>query len=298
MGRKIDLTGQTFGKLTVLEEAPERNKSGSVCWICKCECGNTVVVSGDNLRRNHTKSCGCQRKESAQARVVDLTGQRFGMITVKKKAVNPYKNRRTYWLCDCDCGKTNILIDGESLKAGRTKSCGCDNYKKPEDLTGQKFGKLTPLYWFHQDNKVLWHCQCDCGNTTDLLTNVLKSGRTQSCGCINYSIGEQNIEILLKENNISYIKEFKFNDLGLYRFDFYLPEYNRLIEFDGKQHFQECGGAWDKNDNLKQRQERDKIKNQYALDNNIDLIRIPYWERDNITIDYILGNKFLIKENC
>lgn len=41
-----------------------------------------------------------------------------------------------------------------------------------------------------------------------------------------------------------------------------------------------------------------KIKNQYALDNNIDLIRIPYWERDNITIDYILGNKFLIKENC
>ena len=172
-----------------------------------------------------------------------------------------------------------------------------DKDKKPEDLTGRKFGKLTPLYWFHQDNKVLWHCQCDCGNTTDLLTNVLKSGRTQSCGCINYSIGEQNIELLLKENNISYIKEFKFNDLGLYRFDFYLPEYNRLIEFDGKQHFQECGGAWDTDDSLKQRQERDKIKNQYALDNNIDLIRIPYWERDNITIDYILGNKFLIKEN-
>ena len=240
MGRKIDLTGQTFGKLTVLEEAQERNKSGSVCWVCQCECGNIVTVSGDNLRRNHTKSCGCQKKESAQKRVIDLTGQRFGMITVKQKAVNPYKNRHTYWLCDCDCGKTNILIDGANLK----------------------------------------------------------SGRTQSCGCINYSIGEQNIEFLLKENNISYIKEFKFNDLGLYRFDFYLPEYNRLIEFDGKQHFQECGGVWDKNDNLKQRQERDKIKNQYALDNNIDLIRIPYWERDNITIDYILGNKFLIKENC
>ena len=136
------------------------------------------------------------------------------------------------------------------------------------------------------------------GKGQELLTNVLKSGRTQSCGCINYSIGEQNIELLLKENNISYIKEFKFNDLGLYRFDFYLPEYHRLIEFDGKQHFQECGGSWDKNDNLKKRQERDKIKNQYALDNNIDLIRIPYWERDNITIDYILGNKFLIKENC
>lgn len=39
------------------------------------------------------------------------------------------------------------------------------------------------------------------------------------------------------------------------------------------------------------------IVNQYALDNHIDLIRIPYWERDNITIDYILGNNFLVKEN-
>ena len=78
------------------------------------------------------------------------------MITVKQKAVNPYKNRHTYWLCDCDCGKTNILIDGANLKAGHTKSCGCANYKKPEDLTGQKFGKLTPLYWFHQDNTAIW----------------------------------------------------------------------------------------------------------------------------------------------
>ena len=57
-----------------------------------------------------------------------------------------------------------------------------------------------------------------------------------------------------------------------------------------------AAGSWDKNDNLKQRQERDKIKNQYALDNNIDLIRIPYWERDNITLELILGNKYLITQ--
>ena len=240
MSKKIDLTGKQFGKLTVLKESEERTKAGSVCWVCQCECGNIITVSGANLRTNNTKSCGCQKKESAQARVVDLTGQRFGMITVKQKGINPHKNksRHTYWVCDCDCGRKDILIDGEQLKNGHTKSCGC----------------------------------------------------------INYSIGEQNIELLLKENNISYIKEFKFNDLGLYRFDFYLPEYNRLIEFDGIQHFQERRGSWNKRDSLKQRQERDKIKNQYALDNNIDLIRIPYWERDNITIDYILKDDFLIKE--
>lgn len=40
MGKKIDLTGQKFGKLTVLKEAEKRNDHGSVCWICRCDCGN------------------------------------------------------------------------------------------------------------------------------------------------------------------------------------------------------------------------------------------------------------------
>lgn len=133
MGKKIDLTGQTFGKLTVLEEAQERNRSGSVCWVCQCECGNIVIVNGDNLRRNHTKSCGCQKKESAQARVVDLTGQRFGKLVVNRKTNNPYPgNRHTYWLCDCDCGRSDILVDGENLKSGKILSCGCLGNSKGE----------------------------------------------------------------------------------------------------------------------------------------------------------------------
>ena len=74
MGRKIDLTGKVFGKLTVIKEHPERTPQGSVQWVCKCECGKPAIVSGDNLRRNHTLSCGCLQKESAQQRVIDLTG--------------------------------------------------------------------------------------------------------------------------------------------------------------------------------------------------------------------------------
>ena len=62
----------------------------------------------------------------------------------------------------------------------------------------------------------------------------MKNGHTQSCGCINYSIGEKNITQLLKLNNINFIKEYIFKDLPNRRYDFYLPELNRLIEFDGK----------------------------------------------------------------
>lgn len=292
MGRKIDLTGKVFGKLTVISEHPERTPQGSVQWVCQCECSNFTIVSGDNLRRNHTLSCGCQKKESAQARVIDLVGQRFGKLVVIERADTI--ERQLYWWCQCDCGKI-IRVCGNNLKQGKTKTCGCTPSKKPNDLTNQRFGKLIALELFYKNDRVYWHCKCDCGNFTDVAAAHLSGGKTQSCGCITYSIGEKNIEDLLISNSIQYIKEYKFKDLGEYRYDFYLPSLNRLIEFDGKQHFQECGGSWDESDNLAQRQERDKIKNNYAISNNIDLVRIPYWKRDSITIEMLLEDEYLIK---
>ena len=62
MSAKKDLTGQPFGRLVVIREAG-RAKDGKVLWLCKCDCGAEVVVSGDNLRSENTKSCGCLRRE-------------------------------------------------------------------------------------------------------------------------------------------------------------------------------------------------------------------------------------------
>lgn len=78
------------------------------------------------------------------------------------------------------------------------------------------------------------------------------------------------------------------------RFDFYLPKENRLIEFDGEQHFSANGG-WNNENNLELVQRRDKVKNEYALSHNISLVRIPYWERDNITLEMLMSDKYLIK---
>ena len=55
----INLTGQRFGMLTVLEEVHEIRKSGSIAWKCLCDCGNTTIVSSNALRMGHTVSCGC-----------------------------------------------------------------------------------------------------------------------------------------------------------------------------------------------------------------------------------------------
>ena len=76
------------------------------------------------------------------------------------------------------------------------------------------------------------------------------------------------------------------------RYDFFLPELNRFIEYDGEQHYRENSGAW-KTSSLKERTMKDKIKTEYAKNKNIDLVRIPYWERDNITLEMIIGNKYL-----
>lgn len=95
------------------------------------------------------------------------------------------------------------------------------------------------------------------------------------------SKGEVKINLYLNQNQIEYKKEHQFSNLPLYRFDFYLPDLKIAIEYDGKQHFEPIdyyGGI----DALRETQYRDKIKNQFCLDNNITLFRIPYTEINNI----------------
>lgn len=138
-------------------------------------------------------------------------------------------------------------------------------------------------------------CECECGNLTITQAKYLKSGHTVSCGCIK-SVGEVKLADTLRNNNIEFIREYTFNDLTgkdhhLYRFDFFLPQHNRLIEFDGEQHYRDT--RWS---DLQDTQYRDLRKNEYALAHNIDLVRIPYWERDNITLEMLLGDKYLVKE--
>ena len=84
MGRKlIDLTGQKFGKLTVISLNEEVSKQkGKPHWNCKCECGNEKVIYGKSLKNGSTTSCGCYQKEKATK---DLTDQKFGRLTVIKR---------------------------------------------------------------------------------------------------------------------------------------------------------------------------------------------------------------------
>lgn len=128
MGKMIDLTGQRFGRLTVIRRSDKKAKSGSM-WICKCDCGNFVTVTQSNLKSGNTKSCGCQTNTLSKAtrykngKVKDLTGQKFGFLEVVRKS-SKRSGTNPMWECLCTCGNRTTVIQ-ENLLNGHTRSCGC-----------------------------------------------------------------------------------------------------------------------------------------------------------------------------
>lgn len=125
-GNMKDLTGQKFGRLTAIEDSGKRVGS-SVRWLCRCDCGNLVIVSSNALRTGNTKSCGCLQREWAteygRNSRINLTGQRFGRLTVVRDSG---ERRRSFvaWLCKCDCGNS-VIVGSNHLKDGHSRSCGC-----------------------------------------------------------------------------------------------------------------------------------------------------------------------------
>ena len=231
----------------------------------------------------------------------ELIGKRYGHLVVLRDT-GERKFRSIVWECQCDCGNLH-KVSTNHLTAG-TQSCGketCQYSRRYKDLTNQKFGMLTALYptIMKDGSHMYWMCKCDCGNSElkEVSSSHLTRGNVQSCGCIKTSIGERNIEAILIQNNLCYQTQVAFKDLvniKPLRFDFGLynqkGEIIRLIEFDGIQHFEEQDYF---THNLEETQKNDMIKNNYAKANNIPLVRIPYYERDKITLEMILGDKYL-----
>lgn len=119
-----DLTGRQFGDLTAVRRV-ENDRGGRTCWLCRCSCGQEVVVQAMRLKSGHTRSCGCKRYESAVNKR-DLSGRRFGRLTVLDPVKRGTKPTKLVWHCRCDCGcETDVYA--ESLLRGITRSCGCWN---------------------------------------------------------------------------------------------------------------------------------------------------------------------------
>lgn len=123
---------------------------------------------------------------------------------------------------------------------------------------------------------------CDNGHEFEMNWNHFQQG--ERCPMCHISYGIQNILSFLNKNDIDYKLEYKFTDcknINSLPFDIFIPELNTVIEFDGEQHYHEGAFGNDVLDlmNIKY---RDNIKNIYCHENNITIIRIPYWDITNI----------------
>lgn len=118
----------------------------------------------------------------------DLTGKRFGRLTVVKRA-DVQGSERVLWECLCDCGRT-CFVQSSLLSVGKTKSCGCLrtelNQSIKKNLIGKKFGRLTVLSLCDRKvgERTRWRCLCECGKEVDVLGTSLVNGGTRSCGCL------------------------------------------------------------------------------------------------------------------
>ena len=277
-------------RLTIIKDSGQR-KDGSIVWECKCDCGSICYKSSKQINSlRGIKSCGC-----ASAKKKNLIGQQFGNLTIIDYT-SQERHGSALWKCKCKCGNI-CYATTEGLRVGDNVSCGCRNLGSEKfaneykvNLIGNRYGKLLVLNVTEGRTKSrgqIWECQCDCGNICYVSTNHLQTGNTKSCGCLQgHSVGELNIKKILESYNIKFKQEYIFKELPNRRFDFAIFNDNNdlveLIEFDGEQHYIEAPFF---KTPLQEQQNIDKEKTDFAEKKNIKLIRIPYWRRDNLTIN-------------
>ena len=238
-----DLTGQKFGRWTVLCKAPDRyDKKGCAFhyWLCECDCEKHTIreVKEASLINGNSKSCGCLSKDTMKENreknevIPDLIGKRFGSWTVIERA--PNVNGSRYWLCKCDCGTIRAIPERHLLN-GTSKSCG-----HPKDLTGMKFGNWTVLYRAEDvirpngSRAIMWMCECECGTIRPVSAYALLYGTTKSCGClrselISESKKRYNEYDLSGEFGIGYTSNL--NQDGFNEFWFDKEDYNLIKDY-------------------------------------------------------------------
>lgn len=277
------------------------NSNKPVKVICDY-CGEQYTINYNNYNKGESGIDAC--KKCRHKRVADVTRERrekkyMGLVqqVADKKGYTviypqEYKSVKTRikYICpkhgEHDSSIANF-IRGKGCKDCANEQVRYHFVKDAEEVeeyinsfNGNKLLNKEDYITSTTNNLII---QCSCGNTyTTSLSNYKMMTYKQCPHCRHsYSIGERIIERFLNVSNIEYIKQKTFEDCKdeiVLPFDFYLPYYNCCIEFDGQGHFAPVWG--EKSFTLLKK--HDEIKNNYCANNNIKLLRIPYWDGGNI----------------
>lgn len=206
--------------------------------------------------------------------------------------LEPYVNNRYRMNCR-DSEGFIVKISLDSL--GRCKSyqrysitCNEENYINNLNLLGKNKGYDSTVIFYRPSktkNHVMLKCKCSCGELFDVDANDWRRGKKTRCNNCNHFISDIELAVrkYLDELGVLYQPQKKFDDCKYQRplpFDFYLPQFNCCIEVDGEQHFYECSKYFHSRpmDSFELLQKKDNIKTNFCKNNNIKLIRIPYFQ--------------------
>lgn len=189
-----------------------------------------------------------------------------------------------------DCGKQFVTSRASIYSSkGRCSKCGqVANTRTPEEaakLIASVNGNILLNPEDYKGNQV-GNLKILCGvcGQNVFTTSIgryfsLNVNRCSSCSN-NISKGEIIISEILDELGIKYIYQKRYDDCrdkATLPFDFYLPDFDKIIEFDGQGHFEPVFGEA----SFMSTRYHDKIKNEYCKNNNIELLRIPFWDTNN-----------------
>ena len=293
---KYDLTGRRFGKLLVMglsSDNPRSTKDGKKRWKCQCDCGNIAYVMTGSLISGSTKGCGCLTGENfrRENHATDLTGKRFGNLTVLKREENiTYKGGgiAVQWLCKCDCGN-EVIVRAQELTSENKTSCGCVREEignKPfqfevgeEVIT--KHGKFLIEDYLRKERESQkikdkkYVCKClECGEKNVVLEHTLVRGMGSCKACSDTrSFGERFFYWFLKQCKIDFETEYSPIWSGRKRYDFCfaINGENYIVEIDGVQHIKRYASI---RLSYEEVVAIDKEKERIAEENNHKIIRI------------------------
>lgn len=283
--------------------------------LLKCVCGKEFEANWLDIHAGK-KYCNYCAKSKRWDGLVDYNNlvekecRKRGLILLPNQDIT---RSNTYFKYICKTHKefgVQVCYPGNFITESGTGGCyycGIEKRIKSQLLSDEECRKITESKGFdfievkdfgrNNKRKIYYKCKrCNSNNVwhTSITNMIRHSGRCPGC---KSSLFEEEVENILNKYSIKYEREKRYKDCrDVYAlpFDFYLTDYNVLIEADGEQHYFPVFGSTEeeKTFNYTKTVQHDNIKNQYCKENCIQLIRIPYWERSNLEkyLIYSLNN--------
>lgn len=273
----------------------------------RCGCGEVFKRNMEKINSRKSATCKiCSSKRGASNRLMDFNEIKKQIEELGGKLVSEdYINAKTPLILECPICKKEFEREWQVIQKHKTvicKSCSCaksneENKVDIEEIRAlvEELGSklLSEKYSNRNENLKI---ECGCGRKLNRNYATILGKQNVRCRVCTKDIsnGEYKILKLLEKNNIEFNMEHIFDDCRSVRplkFDFYIPKLNTCIEFDGEFHYiinKRMGGV----NKLISTKIRDTIKNDYCKRNNINLIRIPYWDYKNIET-ILIENKII-----